>query len=186
MANFPKDRFDDVPADIMRVGAHRAPKPKGRGWIGFAVAVLGTVLLTGAGLVGLAAINSNINFELPFFAGQRSETPTPTPTPTAVPTLDPGVPLTILNGTPTPGLATQVGDALVAKGWNGAKEGVGSRANASTNDIEETTIYYSDPSLEGAARGLVLALGVGDIRLSTDFPGSPITVVIGSDYVPVG
>lgn len=184
MANFPPDRFDDVPADLQRVGAHRAPKKRGRGWIGFAWAVLATVVLTGAGLVGLAAIDSSINFDLPFFAGEE-KTETPTPTPTAEPTLDPAVPLTILNGTPTVGLATQVGDALVAQGWSGAAEGVGSRANASTNDIEETTVYYNDPTLEGAARGIVLALGVGDIRLSSDFPGSQIAVVIGLDYKPV-
>ncbi len=186
MAKFPPDRFDDVPADILRVGAHRAPKKKGRGWIAFAWAVVATIVLTGAGLFGLAAIDSNINFDLPFFAGEKTPTPTPTPTPTAEPTLDPGVPLTILNGTPTVGLANQVGDALVAKGWNGAAQGVGSRANASTTDVDETTVYYADPSLEGAARGLVLALGVGKIRLSTDFPGSQITIVIGSDYIPMG
>ncbi len=186
MANFPPDRFDDVPADLQRVGAHRAPKKKGRGWIGFAWAVVATVLLTGAGLFGLAAIDSSINFDLPFFAaGEKTETPTPTTPPTAEPTLDPAVPLTILNGTPTAGLSTQVGDALVAQGWSGAAEGIGSRANASTNDVEETMIYYNDPSLEGAARGIVLALGVGDIRLSTDFPGSQIAVVIGLDYKPI-
>ncbi len=186
MANFEPDRFDDVPTDLPRVGAHRAPKKKGRAWIGLASAVVATILLTGAGLVGLAAINSNINFELPFFAAEKTETPTPTPTPTAEPTLDPALPLTILNGTPTVGLSTQVGDALVAQGWGGAAEGVGSRANASTSDVETTTIYYNDPALEGAARGLVLALGVGDIRLSTDFPGSQIAVVIGLDYKPIG
>lgn len=185
MADFPQDRFDEVPSDVLRVGAHRAPKKKGRGWVGLGWAVLAFVILTTGGLIGLAAINSNINFDLPFLPGQgQEETPSPTQTPTAEPTLAPDVPLTILNGTPTPGLANQVGDALVEQGWGGAAEGVGSRANAATSDIEETVVYYADPSYEGAARGLVLALGVGDIRLSTDYPGSPITVVIGSDYTP--
>jgi hypothetical protein len=185
MADFPQDRFDEVPSDVLRVGAHRAPKKKGRGWVGLGWAVLAFVILTTGGLIGLAAINSNINFDLPFLPGQaQEETPTPTQPPTAEPTLAPDVPLTILNGTATPGLANQVGDALVEQGWGGAAEGVGSRANAATSDIEETVVYYADPSYEGAARGLVLALGVGDIRLSTDYPGSPITVVIGSDYTP--
>ncbi|MEO7349745.1 MAG: LytR C-terminal domain-containing protein [Terrimesophilobacter sp.] len=183
MANYPQDRFDEVPAELQRVGAHRAPKKKGRGLIGFAWAVLATVLLTGAGLVGLAAVDSNINFD--FFAGNKTPVPTPTVIPTAAPTLDPAVPLTILNGTPTVGLSTQVGDNLVALGWTGATEGIGSRANASTNDVEATVVYYADPSLEGAARGIVHALGVGDVRLSTDFPGSQITVVIGLDYEPM-
>lgn len=185
MADFPHDRFDDVPSDVLRVGAHRAPRKKGSGWLGFGWAVLATVILTTGGLIGLAAINSNINFDLPFFPGQAEETPTPTQTPTAEPTLAPDVPLTILNGTPTAGLANQVGDALVAQGWAGAAVGVGSRANAAARDIEETIVYYSEPAYEGAARGLVLALGVGDIRLSTDYPGSPVTVVIGADYRPL-
>lgn len=184
MANFPPDRFDDVPADLQRVGAHRAPKKKGRGWIGFAWAVLATVLLTGAGLFALAAVDSSIHFD--FFPGVKTAAPTPTVIPTAEPTLSPDVPLTILNGTPTVGLSNQVGDALVALGWTGATEGIGSRANASANDVENTIVYYADPSLEGAARGIVLALGVGDVRLSTDFPGSQITVVIGLDYKPIG
>jgi hypothetical protein len=185
MDDFPQDRFDDVPSELLRVGAHRGPKPKGRGWIGFAWAVAGVVVLTAGGLVGLAAINSNINFDLPFFqGGEETEAPSITPSPTAEPTLDPSVPLTILNGTPTTGLANRVGDALVKEGWKGAQEGVGSRANAATSDVEETVVYYADPSLEGVARGLVLALGVGDIRLSTDYPGSDVTIVIGLDYKP--
>ena len=183
MANFPQDRFDEVPTDLQRVGAHRAPKKKGRGWIGFAWAVLATVVLTGAGLAALAAVDSNINFN--FFPGEKTAEPIPTVIPTAEPTLAPEIPLTILNGTPTVGLSNQVGDALVALGWNGATEGVGSRANASANDVEQTIVYYADPTLEGAARGLVQALGVGDVRLSTDFPGSQITVVIGLDYKPM-
>ncbi len=185
MADFPQDRFDEVPSDVLRVGAHRAPKKKGRGWVGLGWAVLAFVILTTGGLIGLAAINSNINFDLPFLPGQAQEgTPAPTQPPPAEPTLAPDVPLTILNGTTTPGLANQVGDALVEQGWGGAAEGVGSRANAATSDIEETVVYYADPSYEGAARGLVLALGVGDIRLSARYPGSPIPVVIGSDYTP--
>ena len=185
MADFPKDRFDDVPSELLRVGAHRGPKKKGRGWIGFGWAALATVVLTAGGLIGLAAIDSNINFDLPFFPGTQSEEPTVTQTPTAEPTMDPEVPLTILNGTPTVGLANQVGDALLAKGWGGAAEGVGSRANSGSSDVEQTVVYYADPSLEGVARGLVLAHGVGDIRLSTDYPGSQVTDVIGLDYTPV-
>lgn len=185
MANFPKDRFDDVPSDLGRIGAHRGPKRKGRGWIGFAWAVVATVLLTTAGLFGLSAIDKSIDFDLPFLPAQEAEAPeTPTAIPEAAPTVDPSVPLSILNGTTTVGLANTVGDSLVERGWDGAKEGVGSRANASSKDIEDTVVYYANPTLEGVARGLVLALGIGDIRLSTDFPGSDVTIVIGSDYVP--
>ena len=85
---------------------------------------------------------------------------------------------------PTRGLANQVGDELVAEGWDGAAVGVGSRANASSQDIDKTVVYYSDPADEAAARALVLALKVGDVVLSDDFPGSPVTILIGSDYRP--
>lgn len=185
MATYPEDRFDELPPDTLRVGAHRAPAKKGRGWIGFGWAALATVILTGAGLVGLAMVDSSINFDLPFFRAEPSASPSTTPSPTAEAVIDAEVPLSILNGTPTPGLANQVGDALLAQGWAGAAEGIGSRANAAVRDVEKTLVYYSDPSYEGAARGLVLALGTGDIRLSTDYPASPITVVIGLDYKPI-
>ena len=93
MATYPEDRFDELPPDLLRVGAHRAPVRKGRGWIGFGWAVLATVLLTVVGLVGLAALDSKINFDLPFFQGQETPTPSPTPTPTAQPTIDPALPI---------------------------------------------------------------------------------------------
>lgn len=187
MPKFPEDRFDSIPDDLQRVGAHRAPDKKGRGWIGFGWAALATVVLTVGGLGAVAAIDSSINFDLPFLGGQQEEetpTPTPTPTPDAPPQLDPEVPLTVLNGTPTVGLANRVGDALVAEGWAGAALGIGSRANASTDDIEETVVYYNDHVYESAARALVLSLGAGEIRFSEDFPNSPIVIVVGLDYVP--
>jgi hypothetical protein len=180
MATHPHDSFDDLPPDVLRVGAHRAPAKKGRGWFGVLWALLATILLIGIGIFGLAYVNGDLPFQQP----EPLPVNTPTPSPTAEPVIDPAVPITILNGTPTPGLATVVGDALVAQGWDGAKLGVGSRANAATTDIEETVVYYSDPSFEGAARGLVLALGVGDIRLSNDYPNSDVTVVVGADYRP--
>lgn len=184
MPSYPRDRFDEIPTDLLRVGSHRAPKKRGRGWIAFGWATLATVILTLGGLVGLAAINSSINFDLPFFRGEPIDTPSSTQTPTAEPTIAPDVPISVLNGTPTTGLANQVGDLLVEKGWGGAAIGVGSRANSSSTDIDKTIVYYSDPSYEGAARGLVLALGIGEIQLSTDFTGAPLTVVIGADYTP--
>ena len=183
MAAYPKDRFDELPDDVLRVGAHRAPAKRGRGWFGFLWAVLATAVLIVAGIIALSIINDD--FRLPFLP-EASETPTETPTeePTAEPVVDAEVPITVLNGTPLSGLANTVGDLLVAEGWNGAGEGIGSRANAAVRDIEETVVYYSSPELEGAARGLVLALKVGDVRLSDDYPASPITIVLGEDYAP--
>jgi hypothetical protein len=188
MATYQKDRFDSVPDDLLRTGAHRGPARKGRGWIGFAWAALATGVLVLAGLFGLSVITGKLSIDLPFLAASASPTPTPTPTSTiAEAKIDPAVPITILNGTSTAGLANLVGDTLVKEGWGGASSTVGSRANAATRDITKTVIYYNDPSHEGAARALLVSLKVGSIALSKVYPDSPITVVLGSDYkAPTG
>jgi hypothetical protein len=184
MATYPKDRFDSVPDDLLRTGAHRGPAKRGRGWVAFAWAALATGLIVLIGLVGLAATTGRLS-ELPFFPTTPTPTvavPTITPTPTAVPKLNPTLSITVLNATTTAGLANKVGDALVKEGWGGAALGVGSRANAATTDVKATVVYYSDPANEGAARALVQSLKVGSILLSQVYSASPLTVVIGSDY----
>jgi hypothetical protein len=183
MANFPKDRFDSVPEDLLRVGAHRAPARKGGGWLAFAWAALATLVLIAAGLYGLSVLKGSL--QLPFV--QASQTPTasatPKPTPTASPKLDATAPITVLNGTKTVGLATTVGDYLVKQGWTGAGTDLGTRANASSNTIDKTLVYYTTPEDEAAARALVQTLGVGDVRLSDSF-NDRLTIVLGSDYKP--
>jgi len=186
MASYPKDRFDDLPADLVRVGAHRAPKKRGGGWIAFAWAALATGLLVVGGLYGLSRIDSNISFDIPGVAAPTEEPTTPAPvvTPTATPLTDPAaidparaISITVLNGTAVPATLGEAADALEAAGWP-----VGGRAAASASDVESTIVYYSNPADEDIARGLVAALGVGDVRESTAFLGAPITIVIGADY----
>ncbi len=180
---FPKDRFDAIPDDIQRVGAHRAPHQKGRGWIGFAWAAVATILLIGVGVFGLYLINGSIAFNGSPGGGTPTPTITPTPTPTVVPTVDPSLNVTVLNGTTTAGLANQVGDALVAKGWK-----VQSRANASQTNITSTVVYYSNPKNEGAALGVAQSLPGATVMLTQDFAetGADLTVVVGSDYKAPG
>ncbi|MGN6272020.1 MAG: LytR C-terminal domain-containing protein [Protaetiibacter sp.] len=187
MSSFPRDRFDDIPSDVDRVGAHRAPRKPGRGWIAFAWAVVATAVLVVAGLFGLSLVNPA--FELPFAPGE-SETPLPSETvvETAAPITDPTtvdptkletLTIAVLNGTPTSGLANTAADQIAAAGWPDP-----SRAAASANDEKVTYVYYSDPADEGIARGLVQLVGAGDVRLSDAFPAASITVVLGLDYVP--
>jgi LytR cell envelope-related transcriptional attenuator len=181
MPTYPPDRFDRPPADLQRVGAHRAPRP-GRGWITFAWAALATAVLVGLGVLAMFVINDRVSFNSPFGGSAPSVTPEPTTTPTIQPTLDPAVNVVVLNGTATAGLAGQVGDALAGQGWT-----VGSRSNATTQDVPTSAIYYGDPSLEGAARGLSAALGGMPIQLSSEFAVQGerrITVVLGADYAP--
>lgn len=176
---YPKDRFDVIPDDLDRVGAHRAPHQKGRGWIGFAWAAVATLLLIGLGILGLFIINGNIAFN----SGPSTPTPTvtATPTPTITPTVNPNLNVTVLNGTATAGLANQVGDILAAAGWK-----VQSRANASQTDITSTVIYYSDPKNEAAAKGVALSLPGATTAETQDFAetGADLTVVVGSDFKP--
>lgn len=185
MANFPKDRFDELPEDLTRVGAHRGPRKKGRGWIVFAWALLATGVLVFGGLFGISRV-LDIDLGLPFIPVEVVPTPTPTPTPTADPVTDPAtidparlITITVLNGTPTVGLENTVGASLVASGWP-----VGATATTSSSDVEETFVYYTSPADEDVARGVAVALGVGGIRLVEPLTVSsaPITVVLGADY----
>lgn len=188
MASYPRDRFDDLPADLRRVGAHRGPARKGRGWVAFAWAALATGLLV---LGGLFALNRfvGVDIGLPFLQAAEPTVggPTAVPTATAAPAnpADPAVvarniTVIVLNGTATADLENKVGDALAAASWK-----VDSRAAASTTDIAQTTVYYSDPANEDVARGVLAALGVGRITLVAPetFPGAALTAVVGSDYV---
>lgn len=185
MAAYPKDRFDQLPEDLKRIGAHRGPRKKGGGWIGFAWALLATGVLIFGGLWGLSKF-VGVDVGLPIFQAAETPTPTPTPTPTADPVLDPttidparGIRTVVLNGTQVVGIENTVGDALAAAGWT-----IDSRSRASQDNVEKTTVYYSDPANEDVARGLVVALGAGRIVLvnADAFPGSPLTIVIGLDY----
>jgi hypothetical protein len=181
MPTYPPDRFDRPPTDLQRVGAHRAPRP-GRGWITFAWAALATAVLIGLGVLAMFVINDRISFTSPLGPSAPSVTPEATSTPTVQPTLDPSVNVIVLNGTSVAGLAGQVGDSLTGQGWT-----VGSRSNATSQNVKTSAIYYGDPSLEGAARGLSAALGGMPIQLSDQFAVQGerrITVVLGADYSP--
>ncbi|KRE21224.1 LytR C-terminal domain-containing protein [Agromyces sp. Soil535] len=171
---FPRDRFDSIPHGIERVGAHRAPARKGAGWVAFGWAALATVVLAAAGIGGVIAFNDRLNF-----GDAGVATPTPTPVVTAAPTVAPDIPVTVLNGTTTSGLAARAGEALTAAGIP-----VGTTANASEDTLTETVVYYATADLEGAARGVAAAIPEADVRLSEQFAaiGTPLVLVVGSDY----
>ena len=174
---YPKDRFDTIPDDLHRVGAHRAPRAKGRGWIGFGWAALATVVLVGLGVFGLSLVDNGNSFR--GNPGSPTPTPTATPTPTITPTVNPALTVNVLNGTATAGLANKVGDALAAAGWK-----VGARANASDTNLTQTVVYYSDPKNQAAALGVVQSLPGAKIAQTQDYveTGADLTVVVGSDY----
>jgi len=189
MATFPKDQFDDLPEDLDRVGAHRGPAKKGGGWIAFAWAALATGVLIIGGLYGVTAVTGEGGFVLPWT--QSTDEAVSTPEPSVIQTADPvtksseikklgskrNITITVLNGTAEDGLEETAFEALDKKKWP-----VTSAAPASADDITKTIVYYSQDKNEDVARGIVEALGVGDVRQSTAFKGAKVTIVLGSDY----
>lgn len=188
MASFPRDQFDDVPDGDGRVGAHRAPPRRGRGWIAFAWAALATGVLVVVGLFVLSRIDSS--FELPSLplAGGNAGSPsasasaTPTTVPAAQPSDVPRATLTaltisVLNGTADAQLDDKAGAAIKAAGWP-----VPTLADASSDSVKTTIVYYSDAAYEGISRGIAKTLGTTRVQLSDAFPGAKVTVVLGSDY----
>lgn len=177
---YPHDRFDDLPHGN-RVGAHRAPAKKGRGWVPFWWALGATLLLIGIGIVILVTLTNRLSFTIP---GLPTDAATTTPSseaiPTAAPTVDPALTVTVLNGTPDSELAASVTETLAAAGWE-----VGSTQESNADGIEATFVYYADAALEGAARGLAESLPGSEVTLSDDFAetGASLTVVVGIDYL---
>jgi hypothetical protein len=183
MANFGTDQFDNLPDHIDRVGAHRGPKVKGRGWITFAWAVLATAVLVVGGLYVLSFFDAQLKFGLGNTNAGDTQSPSGTPTPVITPVTDPStvasrkIVITVLNGTALVGLQNQAAQKLTAAGWK-----VGTTANSTETDIKTTTVYYSDASNEDVAEGIQILLNAQNIEFSAHFLGSPITVVVGSDF----
>jgi hypothetical protein len=176
---YPKDRFDVVPDDLERVGAHRAPKPKGRGWLWVAWCAVATVILVGLGVLGLFLINGTINFKDVLPGSSSTPTATPTPTPTITPAINPALHVTVLNGTTQEGAAGDVATTLKNAGWQNVDT-----ANASDSDIAKTVVYYSTDANKAAALAAAASLPGSTIELTQVYvdTGADITVVIGKDY----
>ena len=167
----PRDRFDDAPTDLARVGAHRAPR-RSRAFVTFAWAALATGLLVGAGVLALNTIEARNTTADPSTAVSVASTPKAT--------LDPSIDVVILNGTTTDGLAASAAARAKSAGWK-----AGSVAPASADTVKTSTVYYTAKSQEGAALGLAKSLGIAKTALSAQFvvPGqSRLTVVLGKDY----
>lgn len=187
MARYPHDRYDDVPANLNRVGAHRAPPKKGRRLVAVAWAALSAGVLVLGGLWAVSLVDDSVSFNLPGLstAVATPGTADPGAAPTVEPVTDPAtidparmISITVLNGSGVDRQQDVAGAELSEAGWP-----VGSLTTSST-EVDTTTVYYNNPLDEDVARGVVLALGAGDVVESTAFVGAPITVVLGADYVP--
>jgi hypothetical protein len=192
MAKFLSDRFDEIPTPVARVGAHRAGRSRVRALVPVAWAALASGVLVVVGLYSLSLISDRVTFEIPGLSGAEpaplEETPQlPAPPESVEPITDPalatlsdGFTITILNGTEVAGLGALARDALVGPGWP-----VGTVTAAAQRNLAETIVFFSDPTLEGVAAGMVALLGVGTIELTDAFPGAPITIALGIDFAVV-
>lgn len=181
MPQFPPDMFDTPPHDLQRVGAHRSPGQRGRGWVTFAWAALATGVLVAVGVAGVNASNGQA-IDLGF--GSTSD-PSATPTPTVTPVTDPrtlpkgtDASVTVLNATNFTKLQSTASKQLKAAHWD-----VVSTADATANDVTETIVYYRSEKNAAIAAGVVEALGVGRaVYTKTVTFGAAIEVILGSDY----
>src|SRR3954464_5271866 len=146
MASFPPDQFDEIPTDLARVGAHRAPPRRGLGWVRFGWATLATAVLLAAGLFRPSVLYPDFKLGLPFAGGSSpSAAPSASSTPTAEAVTDPktvdpklNLSISVLNASKTDGHEDKEGDAIRAAGWPDP-----ARNSATVRPEKTTTVYYS-------------------------------------------
>ena len=185
-STFPRDRFDDLPDSTGRVGAHRAERPRLRGWIVFLWAAIATLVLIIVGIFGTLVASGRVSFG----AGD-APVPTVSAEPTTAAVVDTSYSIVVLNGTGQDGLASTVRDQIVAAGWSADTVETG---DSDSTDFGQTTIYYLRDGDEPAAQGLAQTIGGAEVAQSdflqpTDDPNTPadesavkrLVVVIGLD-----
>ncbi|QOC24889.1 MULTISPECIES: LytR C-terminal domain-containing protein [Microbacterium] len=178
-----QDRFDDLPLDGGRIGAHRAENPRMRGGVVVLWSVIAIVVLVAVGIFGTLVATGRVTlFPTP--------SATPTPIATAEPVVDTSFKVTVLNATTQSGLAGALAQTIVAAGW--AADDV-TAGDAGSTGFQTTTVFYSDPAEEGAARGLAQVIGGATVSLSDAYAGlaggdgsTLLVVVIGADRTDAG
>lgn len=179
----PKDRFDELPADTARVGAHRAENPRLRAGLLLFWSAVAVLVLIAVGILGTLLISGRLSL---FPSGADSAPAAEAPV-EAAPVVDTSYPVLILNATAERGLANSIAETVIAAGWSTESVNAG---EAGSQDFATTTIYYPSAEDEGAARGLAEVIGGANLELSDAYPGpvdadgnpgTQLTVVVGLD-----
>lgn len=184
MANYPRDRFDEVPEDLTRKGAHRSPAPKGHAWRVFLGAAIAVVVLVGLGFIWVRVVSNNVavnpndlkqsTVPASTAAATKSATPTPTPTPTA----NRSASVVVLNGTTRAGIGRGAAAKLTPLGYQ-----VPTPTNAPKNTVQVTTVYYTKADDKVTAEDVAKTLGATKVEESQEFASSgAIVAVLGQDY----
>jgi uncharacterized membrane protein YdfJ with MMPL/SSD domain len=168
--NFPRDRFDEIPRDPSRVGAHRAPRPRLRWLVTLLWWLLTVAVLTGGGIFAFLALSNTGAIDPP-------EAPSATATEPAdvEPEIDTSAFLVVLNGTSSPNAATDVEAELMSAGWAD-----------DTTDFQVTTVYYVAEEDRARALGVAEAIGGAEVVQSEEFKDQSedgFTVVVGLDRI---
>lgn len=185
MSKYPQDRFDGVDAKDGLRGAHRTAVRRKPWWVKTLTVVASTGVIIVAALAGITVIDARLNFEIPDFS-TIGQTPTPTPTPT-IELFDPttltekqfkALTITILNGTTSPTLPTDVASMLTTQNWPQP-----TLADASDNTVKESIVVYRYPADELTAQSIAASLGIEKIQVSDQYRGARVYVLLGSDFV---
>lgn len=172
---YPRDRFDDVPLDPERVGAHRAPRPRMR-WLVLALWwILAVAVLTGGGILTFLALSNVESIDLPDppSVGQGEESPEGV--------IDTDYFVLVLNGTSETEASDVVRQQVLDAGWG---ENMVADLGSDVTDFPTSTVFYVDEDDEAAAVGLADELGISRVEQSADFDEQSeggLTVVVGVD-----
>lgn len=184
---YPKDRFDDLPADTGRVGAHRAENPRIRAGVVVFWSFVSIIVLVAVGIFGTLVYTGRISL-----FPEAEPTSAAAPAEEVAPVVDTTYPVLILNATPQRGLANSTRDAVIGAGWTAEAVSAG---EAGSQDFATTTVFFTAAEDEGAARGLAEVIGGAAVELSDAYPGAvdadgvaakQLTIVIGADRVTSG
>jgi hypothetical protein len=196
-SSFLPDRFDDVERDLGYVGTHRRQRSS---WSVFAPVGIGLGAVVVLVLAGIWFVDRSDDYltldasEVPVITGEAPEEEAldepviiePEVPEEVVAVTDPtqidteGLTLTVLNGTPTQGMAARAVDRLVRIGWPEA-----TATNADSTDIQQSVVAYSEDADKAIALGIAqeLDLDADSVVQTTAYPGARVTVVLGADYV---
>lgn len=180
MNRYSEDRFDAVPRDRRRAGAHRAENPRMRTGLLVLWAAVAAVVLFLVGVFGTLAITGRLGFLNP-------EPAATTPAATVAATIDTSYRVLVLNAAADPDKQQSVRTQLIGAGW--AEDAI-DLADAAETTFPTTTVYYAEAADEAAARGLADLVGatlvIQDATYAQVGGGdrAPLTVVIGVDATP--
>lgn len=185
MTTQPQDRFDGVEKSTTGRGVHRGDIVRRPWWVKALTVFGSTGVIVIAALAGITVIDARLNFDIPDFTSIGA---TATPTPTATTNLlDPttltekqlaAVTITILNGTTSATLPTDVAAMLTTQNWPEP-----ALAESTDNTVKDSIIVYRYPADELMAQSIAAALGIDSVQQSDQYRGARVYVLLGSDFV---